>query len=234
MRTVLHLFNFITIAYLASACGKDKAEPVGSVAGEVRILNEFGQPVIDRNGVKISTSTGSTQTNSTGQYELRTSNGTQSITYEKPYLGTYRLTDKTIQGAVTQPLITLGTQPIRGVLSIVIKPGNNAIYVQGLMGDVTPQGLPPRKHRLFLHTAPASPQEYTLTTSGETNVSDDQFFDVITFDQLRAAGLLPGQMIHMRAYSDNTFADTYTDPMTKRKVYPALSKSGSNTVTFTY
>lgn len=229
------IVTLLTLTGLASACGKDKTPPTATIAGEVRILNEFGQPVATRSGIAVSTDGGSTQTNTTGQYELKIPTGKHTVTFEKPYLGTYRLIDQPLAGNVTQPLVTLGTQP-PGVLNIAVEveSANSTVYVRGLMGSSTPQGQPPRKHRLLLHSGPVSPQEYTLTTSGETNNGDYQFFDVITFNQLRAAGFAPGQMIFIRAYGDNTFADTYTDPVTQRTIYPALSSYGSNSVNFTF
>ncbi|UYZ63059.1 hypothetical protein [Hymenobacter weizhouensis] len=225
--------SIATVCFL-SACGKDDSPPTVLLSGEVRLMDEFGRAVADRSGIKVSSATGSTETNQSGYYEVKAQAGSQTIMFEKAFLGTYKLLDHPVKKAEKLPTVTVGTRNLRGVQSIVVSLGNDAVYIRGLMGDITPIGLPPRKHRLFFNNGPVSSTSYSLTTVGETNVSDDQFFDVITFDQLRSAGLLPGTPLQVTAYGDNIYADTYTDPVSKKVVYPALSTSGSNFASFTY
>lgn len=231
----LSYYSFqIAAVFLLTACGKNDSSPTVLLSGEVRLMDEFGRAVADRSGIKVASATGSTETNQSGYYELKAQAGSQTITFEKAFLGTYKLPDHSVKAAGKLPTVTVGTRNLHGVSNIVVTLGNDAVYVRGLKGDNTPAGLPPRKHRLFFNNGPVSPTNYSLTTVGETNVSDDQFFDVITFDRLRSAGLLPGAPIQVRAYGDNVYADTYTDPASKKVVYPALSTSGSNFASFTY
>lgn len=223
-----------TVVSLLTACGKEKNQPTAVISGDVQVKDEFGQLVAEQSGIQVSSSSGSTITDGSGHYELKTKPGAQTLVFEKRYLGTYKRLDYQVKATEQLPLLTLGRQPVRGVLSVVVKFTSNAVLVQGLMADITPQGLPARRHRLFFNNGPVSATRYLLSTTGETNVGDDQFFDVVTFDQLRAAGLLPGAQIQLQAYTDNPYADTYMNSAEKLTVYPALSPYGSNYVSFSY
>ncbi|WP_426493144.1 hypothetical protein [Hymenobacter sp. 102] len=226
-------------AFLLASCKRDESVPNVVLTGKVRLVTEFGTPASTGNGVTIDNievkgATAATATNGNGQYELKTITGSQTLTFTKQYVGTYKLLNYPATGSSEVPLVTLGAQPTYTIASALVKMGPDAVYVSGIVGRDNIAGLPPRRHRIFFQSGPVSSTDYSLSVGGETNVGDDQYFDVVTFAQLRAAGLLPGTPIQIRVYAENPYADTYVDPDTRRTVYPALSQIGSNTAHFTY
>lgn len=224
---------------LLASCKHDESAPIAVLTGKVQLVTEFGTPVSVGSGltvenIEVSTATEKSLTSSSGQYELKTPINPQTITFAKQYVGTYKLLEYPVQGSGEVPLVTLGAQPTYTIASAQVKMGPDAVYVYGIVGRDNIAGLPPRRHRLFFQSGPVSSTDYLLSVGGETNVGDDQYFDVVTFAQLRAAGLLPGTPIQLRVYAENPYADTYVDPATRRTVYPALSQIGSSTLNFTY
>jgi len=225
------------------ACRKEEQTPTIIVTGKVELVDEFGIPPTAISGIRIdgiqvtattSTASYTTTTQANGTYSLCTVAGVQTLTFAKEYVGTYKLLEQSITAAQELPVVHLGVQVLRGVGAVTLTKGADALYIEGVMNQENRAGLPPTKHRLFFRNGPVSATNYALTVAGETNVGTDQFFEVIPYTQLRAAGLLPDTQITLIAYGDNSFADTYMDPVTRLVIYPAVNETGSNYVSFSY
>ena len=211
----------------------------GNWHGYVSLHDEYGVNLTDNSGITVTalpTTTNSTSSTA-GLYTLNNlMTGVYTLSYSGTGYGTFLRPQVAFVGGGDQLIgtTTLGKGSTATIVNLAVATAPDHLTITGTV-SAPPTGLQ-RTIRLFYgsaNTVTAVPPGYLLSTSFRSSVA------VFT---LRVSGLdlqnirsivASGSTAYVVAYGDGFDANSYTDSTTGQVIYPNVSSTASNVVSFT-
>ncbi len=247
MKSINIVFIILAIVIAFAGCSKDddnnKSGTVpGSVAGKVKLTDEFGVDLIDYSGLKVSTQTGEFGiTNASGSFIiLNLKSGTYSLSYEKTGYGTFKRFNIGVAG--TSSVTTLNGTDIMGQKSTTVIgnlsaswQSNDQTFTFGCDISPVPDASHPRAFRLFFSkTSDVSHENYLYTPANSwTSTTGTGVITGFSPQTLTSGGFAQGDSVYMIAVGESIKTNSYTNPVTGKRVFPNLNiTAASNVVGF--
>ncbi len=242
-RFIVVLITFSSILF--RACHKeDDAEvaQTGTITGELRLTDEFGNEFSDQSDMVVSVEgKGTGVSGSDGKYEITgLPSGTFELSFEKDGFGTYkRFSIQVIAGpgaTALNGIDYLGQKSTTAIsnLTATINPVDSTLNIGCSIAPIPDPGTP-RAFRLFFgKNNLVSGQDYQYTPSNTWVASTASgLITGLNPEVLYSNGYVPGEWVYLIAYGESIRTNSYTDPVTNKKVFPNINTSSpSNVVSF--
>jgi hypothetical protein len=236
----------VSLVFLDVGCKNDDDDsgpaPQGSISGELRLADEFGAVLSDHSGMNISSDQGSTTVSeASGEFRLSgLATGNHDLSYEKQGFGTYKKFDIQVTGGTDATLLNgidyLGQKSTTIISNLTVTP-NTPGSTFNIGCTITPPPTPsqPRPFRLFFGKDGAvSSSDYHYAPSN-TWLATTGSGSILNYDcaELYTHGFSSGETIYLIAYGDSKYSNSWTDPLSGKKVYPNVNSAApSNVVSF--
>ncbi|MBM2845449.1 MAG: hypothetical protein HW407_761 [Bacteroidetes bacterium] len=207
----------------------------GNIVGKCYI-NLLSGTVTDHSGILVSAEgTGLTAlTDKDGWYTLNDlPTGTYTVAFSKSGYGTWKNPGFQIVGGgtVQGPYAYIYPLPDFSITNLTARAFSTSINLQGTVTG--PQSSNYRYGMFFIGRASnvsSNPQTYLLASQFYLPGNSSTVLAILDTMVLHQAGILKGQTAYIVAYSDGSYGISYTDLQTRRRIYPFLSQTPSNTV----
>jgi hypothetical protein len=215
-----------------------------NITGSVVVYDDKGnQNADDKANVKVEVLSGttvvaSTLSRSTGEYTLGAVKfGTYTLQFSRSDIGMYKVFNVNHQyqaGSTTQvtviSTVQLGLESTTSVTGLTYT-GNTYNGGSGASFTLTVSPDPSTNSRAYFrifvsNDAGVSKDNYGVATELRSLISNNATIGFTSAD-LASFGLTSGQTAYIRVYGDSFQANSYTDPVSGKKVYPNIN---SNTV----
>lgn len=247
MKKILFCLSIFILPSLFLGCNDDddNNEPslkTGVITGQLKLFDEFGNAMPSNSNVTISTQTSEIGvSNASGIYQVtQLATGIYNLTYAKDGYGTYKKFN--IQVNAGSNGTTLNGVDNIGALSTTIISNLTAFlnpldstYSFGCSLAPTPDASHPRAFRLFFAKTSDVNSQNQLFTPNNAWVSTTASGILTGFQRqnLYDNGFFVGDSVYVVAIGESMITNTYTDPVSHKKVYPNLNvASPSNVVGF--
>jgi len=248
-RSLCAALALLTVAGCSGSSGpQGPAGPAltGAWTGFVSLHDEYGGPLANDSGVTVTASPGSATSVTTADGAWTLSNlktGVYTVTFAGPGMGTFIRDAGQFVGGGTIEIATLNfSQQSTGVitnLALMFNAAQDTLFATGIINAPAVPGFP-RYIRLFYSgSASVSPAVANYTVTGPVagtayRVTHTNFSIAVTGADL--AGLqhafASGSTVNAVAYGDSFYNNSYTDTTTGKIVYPNVSPTASNVVSF--
>jgi hypothetical protein len=219
------------------SCNKDDgdnepADPVtGQIAGKIVLADEFGVPFTVHSGVKVTAKTYYYDiSDGGGNYQVNNlTPGYYDLTFEKNGFGTFKKFNiGVVENATTEVsgIDSIGQQSTTLTSNLSISwNASDSTYSIGCTLNPQPSSTYPRSFRLFFGKTPAvSYQNYLFTPAvAWTAITATGVITGFEPAEFYNNGFYPGDIVYAVAYGEAMITNTYTDPVTLKKVFPNIN-----------
>lgn len=243
MKFDLKILLIPVIMAVFAGCSKDEENNSitagGSIAGKVKLTDEFGTDLTDYSGMKVSSNTGeSALTDATGLFIIENlKSGTYSLTYEKSGFGTFKRFNIGVAGSSS--VTTLNGTDILGQKSTTIVSNlsvtwipNDQSFTFGCDINPVPDAAHPRSFRLFFSkTNDVGYINYLYTPANTwTSTTGTGVITGYNPQTLLSNGFAPGDSVYVIALGESIRTNTFTEPVSGKKVFPNLNTGAPSNV----
>jgi hypothetical protein len=244
MKIISHLLLPVLLMTAFAGCSDDddsapNGNASGMISGKIQLTDEFGNDVVDYSGMKVITQTGAFGfSDASGEFTIMNlKSGTYTLNYEKSGYGTYRRFNIVVAG--TSSVTTLnGTDVLAQKSSTLItnltaswEPIDQT-FTFGCDINPVPDPVNARNFRLFFNkTADVGYDNYLFTPNNSwTATTGTGIITGFSPQTLLSNGFLPGDSVYVVALGESAFSNSYTNPVTGKKLYPNLNTAGPSNV----
>ncbi len=219
----------------------------GNIAGQILLYDEDGKAISDKSGISVSIdhTTISSQTSIDGKFQLDSiPSGTYDISYSKTGFGTGKIMGLYHEAAnhattlikKSESMAVNSTLAISNIIIQAFEPalqqlGTNGLHIVPVFDNTS--GKEKWVHLFFSDNANVNASnyqaDYKIKSSGAANQFDNYNMTTRWFESL---GFNKGQTIYVKAYGDSFLTDSYNEPISNQTIFPSLSNTPSNTVSF--
>jgi len=247
MKSYISALFTVLVLIAFQGCKKDSdknPDPVlsGKITGQLRLTDELGVELSDNSNMGITTEAGSVgNSTAAGTYEINNlASGTYNLIYSKVGYGTYkRFNVQVLSGSnatILNGIDFLGQKSTTEIsaLDVNFNAIDSTYNIECSIAPV-PDAINQRAFRLFFgKTNTISAQDYQFTPSN-TWLSSTASGQITGYprSQLYNNGFTAGETVYVIAYGESIRTNSYTDPLTNKKVFPNINLAApSNVVTF--
>jgi len=246
MKTYSFYFFLIIFPLIFAGCDDDKddvSQPMaGAITGQLKLHDEFGNAMPSSSNVTVAVQTGEVGvSNTTGIYQVtQLTTGIYNLTYAKDGYGTFKKFNIQVNsgsaGTNLNGIDNLGAKSTT-VVSNLTSFFNilDSTYTFGCNFTPAPDTAHPRAFRLFFNKTNSTGVQNYLFTPANAWVSTVSSGVLTGFQRqdLYNNGFNPGDSVYAVAIGESIISNTYTDPVTFKKVFPNLNVANpSNVVGF--
>ena len=215
------------------------AIPKGTITGELRLADEFGNEFTDHSGMSISLDQGATTiSEASGSYSITgLASGDYDMTYEKEGYGTFMKFSIQVLGGADSTILNgidyLGQKSTTVVSNLTIIP-NISLNTFNINCNIspTPSASQPRPFRLFFGKSDdVSNDNYDFAPSN-TWLATGSSGSILNYDpaDLYSNGFSSGETVYVIAYGESMYSNSWTDPVSGKKFYPNVNTGSPSNV----
>jgi hypothetical protein len=238
------LIPILLLCAFFTSCKDDEIQSTpktGTITGQLKLHDEFGNALATNSNVLITATTGEKGvSNTTGIYQItELATDIYNLTYTKNGIGTYKKFNiQVTSGSATNlnGIDNLGEKSTTEISNLTeFFNTQDSTYTFGCTLSPTPDATNKRGFRLFFDKTNDVNQSNHLFTPNNAWISTVASGVITGFQRsnLYGSGFAKGDSVYVVAIGEAFITNTYTDPVSHKKIYPNVNSSApSNVVGF--